>query len=218
MQSGPLLGHAAGRCWVASRCSRLLDAQRAEVSGQDYRRRSRPTTASTALTAARTAGPTHAASRHSAATSAIRRLIASRSDLGNRRSSSPTASANIARAAVSTEGARSSTTAVLVPAERGPVLVTRSYTIGPDQVDGFVGTWKGVRRSRMRTGATSCALYRDGANPSRFVEVSLYPTWAEHLRQHEGRLTGADREVEEAARAMAGGGPHVEHLSRPTPV
>ena len=100
----------------------------------------------------------------------------------------------------------------MVPAERGPVLVTRSYTIGPDQVDGFVGTWKGVRRSRMRTGATSCALYRDGANPSRFVEVSLYPTWAEHLRQHEGRLTGADREVEEAARAMAGGGPHVEHL------
>ena len=96
--------------------------------------------------------------------------------------------------------------------ERGPVLVTRTYTIGPDQVDGFVGTWKGVRRSRMRTGATSCALYRDGANPSRFVEVSLYPTWAEHLRQHEGRLTGADREVEEAARAMAGGGPHVEHL------
>ena len=61
MQSGPLLGHAAGRCWVASRCSRLRDAQRAEVSGQDYGRRSRPTTASTALTAARTAGPTHAA-------------------------------------------------------------------------------------------------------------------------------------------------------------
>jgi MFS family permease len=96
--------------------------------------------------------------------------------------------------------------------ERGPVMVTRAYTIGPDQVDRFVETWKGVRRSRLRTGATSCALYRDGANPSRFVEVSFYPTWAEHLRQHEGRLTGADREVEEAARAMAGGRPHVEHL------
>ena len=42
----------------------------------------------------------------------IRRLTASRSDRGNRRSSSPTASANIASAAVSTEGGRSSTTLV----------------------------------------------------------------------------------------------------------
>jgi len=96
--------------------------------------------------------------------------------------------------------------------ERGPVLVARRFTVAADRVEGFLEAWKGVRRSRLRTGATSCALYRDGADTSRFVEVSLYPTWAEHLRQHEGRLTGADRQVEAAAHELANAPPHVEHL------
>ncbi|GEL18480.1 MFS transporter [Pseudonocardia asaccharolytica] len=96
--------------------------------------------------------------------------------------------------------------------EDGPVLVTRTFTVTADHVDRFLAAWTGVRRSRLRTGATSCALYRDGADTSRFVEVSLYPTWAEHLRQHEGRLTGADRAVEEAAKEFTVGRPRVEHL------
>jgi hypothetical protein len=40
----------------------------------------------------------------------------------------------------------------------------------------------------------------------------LYPTWAEHLRQHEGRLTGADRDIESAAWAFSTTPPDVEHL------
>ena len=59
-----------------------------------------------------------------------------------------------------------------------------------------------VRASRLRTGATSCALYRDGADPKVFVLVGMYPTWEEHLRQHTGRLTGTDREREERANAL----------------
>jgi hypothetical protein len=42
--------------------------------------------------------------------------------------------------------------------------------------------------------------------------VSLYPTWAEHLRQHTGRLTGADQEAELAANRLVSDGPHVMHL------
>jgi hypothetical protein len=64
----------------------------------------------------------------------------------------------------------------------------------------------------MRTGATNCALFRDGAEPDRFSEVSLYPTWAEHLRQHEGRLTGADRDIEAAAWEFSTTPPDVDHL------
>jgi hypothetical protein len=42
--------------------------------------------------------------------------------------------------------------------------------------------------------------------------VYLVPSWDEHLRQHAGRLTGADREVEERAQALADGPPQVSHL------
>jgi hypothetical protein len=69
-----------------------------------------------------------------------------------------------------------------------------------------------VRRVKLRTGATSNALYRDGADPTRFIDVSEYPTWAEHLRQHTGRLTGTDRAIEERATALADGTPEVAHL------
>jgi Transmembrane secretion effector len=73
-----------------------------------------------------------------------------------------------------------------------------------------------VRRMKLRTGATSYAIFRDGADPNRFVEVAEYPTWAEHLRQHAGRLTGADRELEVAALAYADGTPTAQHLLPPS--
>ena len=38
------------------------------------------------------------------------------------------------------------------------------------------------------------------------------PTWEEHLRQHGGRLTGADRVAEERARALAEDEVRVSHL------
>src|SRR4051794_18059926 len=94
----------------------------------------------------------------------------------------------------------------------GPVLVTLTYIVGDDQVPAFVEAMGKVRRSQLRTGASSCELYQDGADPSRFVQVSQYPTWGEHLRHHTGRLTGADQAVYEAARALATGPPEVKHL------
>jgi hypothetical protein len=68
-----------------------------------------------------------------------------------------------------------------------------------------------VRRSQLRTGATSHDLYRDGADPQRFVEVVQFPTWAEHLRQH-GRGTMADKAVRDRVSAMVDGEPRVVHL------
>jgi len=43
-------------------------------------------------------------------------------------------------------------------------------------------------------------LFRDTADPSRFIETFMVESWAEHLRQHE-RITAADRVVEEHVRA-----------------
>jgi hypothetical protein len=98
--------------------------------------------------------------------------------------------------------------------EGGPVVVTLTYTVAPERVPEFLRAYEYVRRVRLRTGAQSADIYRDGAEPDRFVEVSVYPTWAEHLRQHGGRLTGADRERELAAIALAQGRPEVRHLFR----
>jgi MFS family permease len=101
--------------------------------------------------------------------------------------------------------------------DEGPVLVTLTYTVEDDQVPAFVEVMKEVRRSRLRTGATSCELYQDGADPSQFLQVSQYPTWGEHLRQHTGRLTGADQALYEEAMALAAGPPEVRHLFLPHP-
>jgi MFS family permease len=94
----------------------------------------------------------------------------------------------------------------------GPVLVTASYPVSPQHEEAFVEAMEGVRRTRLRTGAVQWGLFRDGQDPGRYVEAYLVPSWDEHLRQHAGRLTGADRVVEERAQALADGPPQVQHL------
>ena len=101
----------------------------------------------------------------------------------------------------------------LVPEpDAGPVLVSISYRVGAGNETAFVAAMQAVRRSRQRTGATRWGLFRDGEEPARFVEVYQVPTWEEHLRQHEGRLTGSDQEAEAVARSLADGPPVVTHL------
>jgi MFS family permease len=96
--------------------------------------------------------------------------------------------------------------------EEGPVLVTAVYRVRDEKAADFVAAMDGVRLTRLRTGATRWGLFRDGADPVRYVEVYQVPTWEDHLRQHEGRLTGSDEEVEERAMALAEGPPEVTHL------
>jgi MFS family permease len=96
--------------------------------------------------------------------------------------------------------------------DTGPVLVTLTFTVAPERVPEFLDAMTRVRRSRQRTGATRWALYRDGEDPRRFVEAYLVPSWEEHLRQHSGRLTGADQALEEEAVALAEASPEVAHL------
>ncbi|MFI2711636.1 MFS transporter [Micromonospora sp. NPDC018662] len=98
------------------------------------------------------------------------------------------------------------------PARGGPVLVTVSYTVRPERQAEFVEAMRAVGRSRRRTGAMRWGLFRAGERAHGYVEVYQVPTWEEHLRQHGGRLTGADRVVEERARALAEDDVRVSHL------
>jgi len=96
--------------------------------------------------------------------------------------------------------------------EAGPVLVTVSYRVRPEQEAGFVEAMEHVRLSRMRTGAISWRLYKEGETAERFIETYAVATWGEHLRQHHGRQTEADRAVEQRAWSFAEGKPTVKHL------
>ncbi len=55
---------------------------------------------------------------------------------------------------------------------------------------------------RRRTGARRWGLWRDPADPERFLETFVVDSWEEHLRQHQ-RVTATDRRVEDAARELA---------------
>ncbi len=93
--------------------------------------------------------------------------------------------------------------------------MTLTYQVTEDDAVAFTEAMRHVGRSRSRTGALRWELFRDGSDPTRFVESYLVGTWAEHIRQHENRLTGADRRFEEHARGYALGEPQVAHLFPP---
>jgi MFS family permease len=97
--------------------------------------------------------------------------------------------------------------------ERGPVLVTVEYQVAPDQARAFVRAMDQIRRIRLRDGAFQWGLFVDAADPGRHTEIFLVKSWLEHLRQHE-RVTWADRDVEERARAFHMGpeAPKTQHL------
>lgn len=94
----------------------------------------------------------------------------------------------------------------------GPVLVIIHYRVGAGQGESFIAAMGAVSRSRRRTGAHRWELYRDPAEPERFVESFTVATWGEHARQHDGRLTITDRRAEEAAHAYLDERPKVSHL------
>jgi MFS family permease/quinol monooxygenase YgiN len=99
--------------------------------------------------------------------------------------------------------------------DTGPVMVTVEYTVAPEREAAFLEAMDRLRVSRRRSGATRWELYRDGDRPDRFVELFSVPSWEEHMRQHEGRLTAMDQEVEEAALAFSDPPPRAEHLLPP---
>ncbi len=88
-----------------------------------------------------------------------------------------------------------------LPAAGGPVLVTVDYRIDPARADEFVGAARRLARIRRRDGAALWGLFRDAADPARYVETFTVESWAEHLRQHE-RMTVADRDLQSILRAF----------------
>ena len=93
----------------------------------------------------------------------------------------------------------------------GPVLVQITYTVTPDKIDAFRTAMQLVEGSRRRTGGYRWSLLRSGEDEDQLLESFMVPSWGEYRRQQTQRLTGRDRELQEAAHAQIAQDPSEKH-------
>ncbi|MEV6276553.1 MFS transporter [Nocardia sp. NPDC051832] len=96
--------------------------------------------------------------------------------------------------------------------EDGPVLVLRSYDVPAEHADDFLAAMVFVGRSRQRTGAMEWRLYRDVGVLDRYVEAFVVRSWAEHMHQHQERLTANDYLREQEVSRYTVGEDQITHL------
>ncbi len=92
----------------------------------------------------------------------------------------------------------------------GPVLVTIAYRVRPQEMAEFVEVMRATERHRRRTGAYRWGLFRDLADPERFLETFVTDSWAEHVRQHHRSTASMDAQLQ-AVYAYLDGSVAVSH-------
>ena len=73
--------------------------------------------------------------------------------------------------------------AIDVANDAGPVMVTVEYQIDPARAAAFTEVMQRTRRARLRQGALSWGLFRDAAQPGRFIEYFVDENFIEHQRR-----------------------------------
>ncbi|HSK32543.1 MAG TPA: MFS transporter, partial [Propionicimonas sp.] len=100
--------------------------------------------------------------------------------------------------------------------DAGPVQVQVEYVVPAENYAGWRMAMDGMRRSRLRSGASRWDVYRVGERADTYLEVFTVPSWAEHLSQHEVRLTAEDQAIEEHAFSFTSRPVVAVHLLPPT--
>lgn len=100
--------------------------------------------------------------------------------------------------------------------DRGPVMTTIEYTVAPQDAAAFLRQAALLENARRRLGAYDWGILQDAAEPGRFVEYFMEPSWLDHLRHHE-RVSGEDKVVQARVNAfhLGDGPPRVRHLIGP---
>ncbi|MBK5958803.1 MFS transporter [Rhodoplanes elegans] len=100
----------------------------------------------------------------------------------------------------------------LVPDDRGPVLITITYRVAPEDRAAFAAVLDRLSAARRRDGAYAWGLTEDAADPERLVEWFFVESWAEHRRQHR-RVSRVDADLQAEAVALHRGAepPAVQH-------
>ena len=83
----------------------------------------------------------------------------------------------------------------------GPIAVEMAYRIDPHSADDFLSAVSQLRAPRRRDGATFWRVYRDLADPQRYLERFIVTSWADYLHQR-ARATMADHELESHVRSF----------------
>lgn len=92
--------------------------------------------------------------------------------------------------------ARPAGTEIDLDPHAGPVLITVEYLIDPAAAPQFLEVMQESRRNRLRHGMLSWGLFRDAADPGRYIEHFVDESWVEHLRHFE-RMTAFDLALRE---------------------
>jgi len=85
--------------------------------------------------------------------------------------------------------------------EAGPVAVEVAYRIRHGDDRAFLDAISQMKAPRRRDGATFWRVYKDLAEPSRYVERFIVTSWADYLHQR-ARATVADHALEAEVRAF----------------
>jgi len=85
--------------------------------------------------------------------------------------------------------------------QAGPVLVGIEYLIDAADAEAFRAVMRDTRRARLAQGVLSWWLFRDTAQPGRYVEYFVDESWVEHLRRFD-RMTAADHALRERRNAL----------------
>jgi MFS family permease len=93
-------------------------------------------------------------------------------------------------------GSTAAAPAIEIADDAGPVMVTVEYQIDPARAEEFAEVMQRTRRARLRQGALSWGLFRDVAEPGRYVEYFVDDNWLEHRRRQE-RFTAFDAGLRE---------------------
>ncbi|MBB2947787.1 MFS family permease [Actinoplanes lutulentus] len=93
-----------------------------------------------------------------------------------------------------------------------PLEIVVRYHVSPEHLEDFLEAIENLRTSRLRIGATHWALLRDAADPALLTERYRVASWADHLDQHERRLTPFDRQVEQRVDDLADAVEPARHL------
>jgi quinol monooxygenase YgiN len=91
--------------------------------------------------------------------------------------------------------------AVDVAPDDGPVMVTVEYFIDPARAAAFTEVMQRTRRARLRQGALSWGLFRDAAQPGRYIEYFVDENFIEHQRRLE-RFSAFDAGLREERMAF----------------
>lgn len=83
----------------------------------------------------------------------------------------------------------------------GPIAVELGYRIDANNADDFLSAISQLRAPRRRDGATFWRVYRDLADPQRYLERFIVTSWADYLHQR-ARATMADQELESHVRSF----------------